>query len=51
MSDILITEMNSKSTGGDFFELYNFGSTEIDLSDWRRRLSTLWHLTSAIRTW
>lgn len=35
MSDILITEVNSKATGGDFFELYNFGSTVIDLSDWR----------------
>jgi uncharacterized repeat protein (TIGR02059 family) len=32
---LLITEVNSNATGGDFFELYNFGSTAIDLSNWR----------------
>ncbi len=32
---LLITEVNSNATGGDFFELYNYGSTPIDLSGWR----------------
>lgn len=32
---ILITEINSNGTGGDFFELYNSGSTPIDLTGWR----------------
>ncbi len=33
--DLLITEVNSNAKGGDFFELYNYGSTSIDLSGWR----------------
>ena len=32
---ILITEINSNGTGGDFFELDNSGSTSIDLTGWR----------------
>lgn len=32
---LLITEVNSKSTGEDFFELYNYGDTDIDLSGWK----------------
>lgn len=32
---LLITEVNSNAKGGDFFELYNYGSTSIDLSGWR----------------
>ena len=32
---LLITEVNSNATGGDFFELYNYGTTAIDLSNWR----------------
>lgn len=33
--NLLITEVNSNASGGDFFELYNYGSTPIDLSGWR----------------
>lgn len=32
---LLITEVNSNGTGGDFFELYNYGDESIDLSGWR----------------
>jgi predicted extracellular nuclease/methionine-rich copper-binding protein CopC len=36
---VLITEVNSSTSsgagGGDFFELYNYGSTAIDLSGWK----------------
>ncbi|WP_347883734.1 DUF4214 domain-containing protein [Pseudomonas aestiva] len=32
---LLITEVNSNAKSGDFFELYNYGSTSIDLSGWR----------------
>lgn len=32
---ILITEINSNGTGGDFFELYNYGSSAVDLTGWR----------------
>ena len=32
---LLITEVNSNATGGDFFELYNYGTTEIDLTGWK----------------
>ncbi len=33
---LLITEVNSNAdAGGDFFELYNYGSTAIDISNWR----------------
>ena len=32
---LLITEVNSNATGGDFFELYNFGQAPIDLGGWR----------------
>ncbi|MEG0919920.1 MAG: ExeM/NucH family extracellular endonuclease [Comamonas sp.] len=31
---LLISEVNSNADGGDFFELYNYGSTAIDLSGW-----------------
>lgn len=33
--DILISEVNSNAVGGDFFELYNYGSTTVDLSGWK----------------
>ncbi|MDO5624726.1 MAG: ExeM/NucH family extracellular endonuclease, partial [Pseudomonadota bacterium] len=32
---LLISEVNSNAPGEDFFELYNFGTTAIDLSGWR----------------
>lgn len=32
---LLISEVNSNATGGDFFELHNFGESAIDLSGWR----------------
>ncbi len=32
---LLITEVNSNATGGDFFELYNYGTSAIDLSGWK----------------
>jgi hypothetical protein len=32
---ILITEINSNGSGGDFFEVYNTGSTSIDMTGWR----------------
>ncbi len=32
---LLITEMNSNGSGSDFFELYNFGTTAIDLTGWK----------------
>jgi hypothetical protein len=35
MTDILISEINSSSTGGDFFVLYNFGATGVDMTGWR----------------
>ena len=34
-AQILITEINSNGTGGDFFEIYNTGSSDIDLTNWR----------------
>jgi methionine-rich copper-binding protein CopC len=32
---ILISEVNSNAKGGDFFELYNYGTAAIDLSGWK----------------
>ena len=32
---LLVTEANSNATGGDFFELYNFGRDAVDLTGWR----------------
>jgi hypothetical protein len=32
---VLITEVNSNAVGGDFFELYNYGSSPIDLTGWK----------------
>jgi hypothetical protein len=32
---ILITEINSNGTGGDFFEIYNSGASAVDLTGWR----------------
>jgi uncharacterized protein YjiK/methionine-rich copper-binding protein CopC len=32
---LLITEVNSNAAGGDFFELYNYGTTTIDLNGWK----------------
>jgi 2',3'-cyclic-nucleotide 2'-phosphodiesterase (5'-nucleotidase family) len=34
-ADILITEVNSNSNGGDFFELHNTGSSAVDLTGWK----------------
>lgn len=33
--NLLISEVNSNATGGDFIELYNYGSSTIDLSNWK----------------
>ncbi|MFK3973708.1 DUF3616 domain-containing protein [Pseudomonas sp. NPDC087358] len=33
--DLLITEVNSNAVGGDFFEIYNYGASTIDLSGWK----------------
>ncbi|WP_296260372.1 MULTISPECIES: DUF3616 domain-containing protein [unclassified Pseudomonas] len=33
--EVLITEVNSNAVAGDFFEVYNYGSTPLDLSGWR----------------
>ena len=32
---ILISEINSNGAGGDFFEIYNSGTTTVDLTGWR----------------
>lgn len=32
---LLITEVNSNANGGDFFELYNYGASAIDISGWK----------------
>jgi hypothetical protein len=32
---ILISEINSNGTGGDFFEIYNSGATAVSLGGWR----------------
>jgi hypothetical protein len=32
---LIISEVNSNATGGDFFELYNYGTTAIDLTGWK----------------
>jgi predicted extracellular nuclease len=32
---ILITEINSNGTGGDFFEIYNSGASSVDLTNWK----------------
>lgn len=32
---VLITEINSNGTGGDFFEIYNYGATAIELGGWK----------------
>ena len=32
---LLIPEVNSNPNGGDFFELYNYGSTTINLTGWK----------------
>lgn len=32
---VLITEINSNGTGGDFFEIYNYGATAVDLGGWK----------------
>jgi hypothetical protein len=34
-SSILITEINSNGTGGDFFEIYNYGATAVELDGWK----------------
>jgi len=34
-SSILISEINSNGTGGDFFEIYNYGATAVDLGGWK----------------
>jgi uncharacterized protein YjiK len=32
---LLITEVNSNAAGGDFFELYNYGTSAVDISGWK----------------
>jgi uncharacterized protein YjiK len=32
---LLITEVNSNAAGGDFFEIYNFGASAVDISGWK----------------
>ena len=32
---LLITEVNSSASGGDFFELYNYGASAVDLTGWK----------------
>jgi len=32
---ILITEVNSNGTGGDFFEIHNSGASSVDLTNWK----------------
>ena len=32
---ILISEINSNGTGGDFFEIYNYGATAVELGGWK----------------
>ena len=32
---LLITEVNSNAAGGDFFEIYNFGTSAVDISGWK----------------
>jgi hypothetical protein len=32
---LLISEVNSNAVGGDFFEIYNYGSTPINLTGWK----------------
>ena len=32
---ILISELNSNGTGGDFFEIYNYGATAVELGGWK----------------
>lgn len=34
---LLITEVNSNATGNDFFEIFNYGTTDVNLSGWK------WH--------
>jgi len=34
-ADIIITEVNSNSNGGDFFELHNTGASSVDLTGWK----------------
>ena len=34
-ADIIITEVNSNSNGGDFFELHNTGAAAADLTGWK----------------
>ena len=33
-AQLLISEVNSNAAGGDFFEIYNYGTTAIDLTGW-----------------
>ncbi len=32
---LLITEVNSNAAGGDFFEIYNYGTATVDLAGWK----------------
>lgn len=34
-ASVLVTEVNSNGAGGDFFELYNYGETAVDLGGWK----------------
>ena len=32
---LLITEVNSNAAGGDFFEIYNYGTSSLDIGGWK----------------
>ncbi len=32
---VLITEVNSNASGGDFFELHNYGASPVNINGWR----------------
>lgn len=34
-AQIIISEINSNGAGGDFFEIYNSGSSSVDLTNWK----------------
>ncbi len=47
---LLITELNSNAGGGDFFELYNYGSTSVDIAGWKWGDNAFQFSTSTVAT-
>jgi uncharacterized protein YjiK len=47
---LLITEVNSNAAGGDFFELYNYGTSSVDISGWKWGDNKFLFTDSAIAT-